>query len=104
MLPGFPVLTAQFGVCSASGGSQGICYRLQHSALDIYSRFKRYRASGGSLDMRDVKATEAALRQGVRVAQDAANGTKFDAQQQVALRQHLALLQFACIANPFEPI
>lgn len=42
------------------------------------------RASGGALDMRDVEATELALRQGVRLAQDAANGTKFDAQQQVS--------------------
>lgn len=41
------------------------------------------RPGGGSLDMRDVEATAAALRQGVRLAQDAANGTKFDAQQQV---------------------
>lgn len=30
-----------------------------------------------------MEATAAALRQGVRLAQDAANGTKFDAQQQV---------------------
>ncbi len=41
------------------------------------------RPRGGPLDMRDVEATEAALRQGVRLAHDAANGTKFDAQQQV---------------------
>jgi hypothetical protein len=42
------------------------------------------RASGGALDMRDVEATELALRQGVRLVQDAVNGTKFDAQQQVS--------------------
>ncbi len=41
------------------------------------------RRSGGPLDMREVEATEAALRAGVRLAQDAAGGTKFDAAQQV---------------------
>lgn len=34
--------------------------------------------------MRDVEATELAIRQGVRLVQDAANGTKFDVQQQVS--------------------